>query len=63
MGEWKVYSQVIGSTRKYIAGRIIDITKPQHGGNMEYVEDMGYIEDKEGAERIANELNKNPLHI
>ena len=56
VGEWKVWSQVFDDTRKYIVGRIMDTTQPQHGGNMEYV-DMRYTEDKDYCEQLAAVLN------
>lgn len=33
--EWKVSSQYIGSEKMYVAMRILDISQPQHGGNVE----------------------------
>ena len=56
-GKWQVWSQVFDGIRKYIVGRIIDTSQVQHGGNMEYVPGMGYIEDKEHCEEFAAELN------
>ena len=56
VGEWKVWSQVLGDVRQYIVGRIKDTTQVQHGGNMEYV-DMRYTEDRDYCERLASELN------
>ena len=57
VGEWKVWSQVLGGVRKYIVGRIMDTTQVRHGGNMEYV-DMHYTEDMNYCERLASELNR-----
>ena len=56
-GKWKVLCQVFDGTRKYIAGRVIDTSEPQHGGNMEYAPDASYTEDRGYCERLAAELN------
>lgn len=33
--KWKVSSQYINGEKAYIALRILDISQPQHGGNVE----------------------------
>ncbi len=33
--EWKVSSQYIGGKKMYIALRVLDISQPQHSGNVE----------------------------
>lgn len=47
--EWKVSSQYIGGKKMYIALRILDISQPQHGGNVEtkgeYSTDRGSVQD------------------
>lgn len=31
-GKWKPYCQFFGDTKVYIAGRILDMSQPLHGG-------------------------------
>ena len=33
--KWKVSSQYIGGEKMYIALRVLDLSQPQHGGNVE----------------------------
>ena len=54
-GPWKVFSQMIGDTRKYIAGRQIDTSKVLHAGNIEYHGEYG--DDKDSVEIICAMLN------
>ena len=54
-GKWVVFSQVLGGTRKYIVGRVLDTSKPVHSGN---VENHGvYTADRSKAEALAAKLN------
>ena len=39
----------------YIAGRIVDATKPLHSGNVEYI--GGYETDRNIAQKRADDLN------
>jgi len=57
MGAWKVLSNSINGKRMYIIGRVLDETKPMHGGNVEY--HGGYVEEsqKEAAEETAIAMN------
>lgn len=55
-GRWKAYSQYIGDTKKYIAGRQLDMSRPLHGGNIEY--SGGYEENKGTVVSLCEELNK-----
>ena len=54
-GSWKVFSQVIGDTRKFIAGRQIDMSKPLHAGNIETYGD--YTTDRESIHILCVKLN------
>ncbi len=54
-GPWRVFSQIIGDRRMYIAGRQIDPTQPLHGGNVEYC--GGYMEDRAAVEQQVSDLN------
>jgi len=55
-GRWKAYSQVIGDSRLYIAGRQLDLSQPVHGGNIEYSGD--YSEDRDAVNELCNKLNE-----
>ena len=54
--EWKVTSNIIGDSMRYAVYRIRDINEVDHSGNREFAGD--YIEDKQTAMLIAEELNK-----
>jgi hypothetical protein len=58
-GEWKAYSQWIGDTYMYIAGRQKDMSQPLHGGNIEYVGE--YEESKENIVALCKKLNKSEI--
>lgn len=55
-GPWKVTSQVIGDCKKYAVYRLIDINEVDHSGNREFAGE--YVEDKQAALFVAQELNK-----
>ena len=55
-GKWVAYSNVIGDKKMYIAGRILDTSKPLHGGNIEH--NGGYSADREVVLKHCGELNK-----
>ena len=57
-GEWKVFSQVLGSERKYIVGRQLNMSELLHGGNVEYVQGMCYTASESAAESICKTLNE-----
>lgn len=55
ISEWKVSNQYIGGERMYIAMRILDISQPQHGGN---VETRGeYSTDRDAVQALVDMLN------
>lgn len=54
-GEWRVSSNNIGGTKYYIAYRLLDIQKVDHGGNREYAGE--YESDKKKVEKLVDELN------
>lgn len=54
-GKWKAYSQYIGDTYMYIAGRQKDMSKPLHGGNIEYKGQ--YEESEEKVTALCETLN------
>lgn len=54
-GKWKTYSQYIGDRWLYIAGRQLDMSKPLHGGNVEYAN--GYTEDEASVVELCERLN------
>lgn len=52
-GAWKVFNNPgIG----YIVGRLKDVSKPVHGGNVEYYGKYG--EDRNEKQQIADKLNR-----
>ena len=53
---WQVLSQMLGSQRMYIVGRLIDSSQPLHG--VEYAPDSRFTTDREEAEKLAEALNK-----
>ncbi|GHU47286.1 hypothetical protein FACS1894120_5190 [Clostridia bacterium] len=36
-GQWKIASQDIGGEKRYAVVRVKDTSKPEHGGNREYL--------------------------
>lgn len=56
IGEWKVYNQVIGAERAYIAGRQLDMSEPLHGGNVEYR--GSYERNRTQVQRLCDKLNR-----
>lgn len=54
--EWKVTSNPIGGKTLYGVYRLLDINEVDHSGNREFAGD--YIEDKQTAMLIAEELNE-----
>lgn len=57
-GPWKVTCQMLGDTMKYAVVRIINLSETEHAGNREYT-DHGYMESREEAVAIADQLNTN----
>lgn len=57
MNKWKVYSNYFGNAWYYRVGRILRANEPFHSGNVEWHGD--YMQDKQEAEKIAQELNNN----
>lgn len=55
-GKWRVYSNFINGYKFYIVGRLLDDSKPLHGGNVEY--HGGYTDNRLEAEAGADFLNK-----
>ena len=55
-GPWKVQSNTIGDTRKYIVFRQKDMSKLLHSGNMEHR--GGYVESEEAAQHLCDQLNR-----
>lgn len=53
--EWRVQSNIIGKREMYVAYRLLDVTLPMHGGNIEY--SGGYSEDEDAVQRLVDELN------
>jgi len=47
---------VLDDVYKHIATRILDISEPIHGGNIEHI--GGYTSDKESVEKLCNYLNE-----
>lgn len=56
-GPWKVTCQHLGDVMKYAVVRIINLDEVEHNGNREYT-DHGYMESREEAVAIADQLNK-----
>lgn len=54
-GQWKPYSNRIGQTTMYIAGRQLDMNQPLHSGNIEHHGD--YTTDRESAHILCVKLN------
>lgn len=53
---WTVTSQFICGKLMYAVCRVKNVSRPIHSGNLEFA--TGYIESKEEAEKIANNLNE-----
>lgn len=54
--KWKVSSQYIGGEKMYIALRVLDLSQPQHGGN---VETKGnYSVDRDSVQDLVDQLNR-----
>ncbi len=53
--EWKVSSQRIDGEKMYIALRILDTSKPEHGGNVETKGE--YSIDRDSVQHLVDELN------
>lgn len=56
MSKWKVTSQYIGDKKMYAVYCNINDFEPDHSGNREYA--TGYLDSKEQAQRIADDLNE-----
>lgn len=54
-GKWKPYSQMLGDTRMYIAGRQKEMAQPLHGGNIEHA--GCYSENRDAVVVICDNLN------
>lgn len=55
VSEWKVSSQYIGGERMYTAMRVLDVSQPQHSGN---VETSGkYVTDRDAVQALVDKLN------
>ena len=54
-GKWKVTSQRINGEKLFAVYRLRNVDELDHSGNREYA--SGYMDDKEKAEKWANELN------
>lgn len=54
--EWRVSSNIIDGEEMYIVYRLRDVSEVDHSGNREYY--GGYTKEKELAEILAAELNK-----
>lgn len=54
--EWKVTSNYLCDTKVYAVYRLKDASKTDHSGNREFA--TGYIEDKQRASDIAEEMNQ-----
>ena len=55
VGAWKVYSNLINGEKKYIVGRVKDVSKVEHSGNVE--NSGGYESDRSVAQQRADALN------
>lgn len=55
-GYWKPYSQMVGDTRMYVAGRQKDMSQPLHGGNIEHA--GGYSENRDAIILVCDNLNE-----
>lgn len=55
-GKWERTCMVLDDVYKHIATRILDISEPIHGGNIEHI--GGYTSDKESVEKLCNYLNE-----
>ena len=54
--KWKVSSQYIGGEKMYIALRVLDVSQPQHGGN---VETKGkYNTNRDSVQNLVDRLNR-----
>ena len=56
--KWTVLSRMLGREKMYIVGRRRDPSEPLHGGNVEYAPDSRFTTDREKAEKLAEDLNK-----
>lgn len=57
--EWKVSSNYIGDTKKFIVYRLCDASTVDHSGNREYATE--YISNRNEAEEIAKRLNSDNI--
>lgn len=55
MSKWKVTMQYIGEKKMFAVYRNLKDYEPDHSGNREYA--TGYMESKEQAQKIADEMN------
>lgn len=53
--KWEVSSQYIGGEKMYIVLRILDISQPQHSGNVETR--RKYNSDRNSVQELADKLN------
>ena len=54
-GEWKVTSNPIGGKTLYGVYRLLDVNEVDHSGNREFA--GNYVEDRQIAELVAEQLN------
>lgn len=56
MTKWKITSQFLGEKKMFAVYRNLKDDEPDHSGNREYA--TGYMESKEQAQEIADEMNE-----
>lgn len=56
MTKWKITSQFLGEKKMFAVYRNLKDYEPDHSGNREYA--TGYMESKEQAQEIADEMNE-----
>ncbi|MGN0744366.1 MAG: hypothetical protein ACI4MZ_03740 [Christensenellales bacterium] len=56
MTKWKITSQFLGEKKMFAVYRNLKDYEPDHSGNREYA--TGYMESKEQAQAIADEMNE-----
>ena len=54
--KWKITSQFLGEKKMFAVYRNLKDYEPDHSGNREYA--TGYMESKEQAQEIADEMNE-----
>lgn len=56
MTKWKITSQFLGEKKMFAVYRNLKDYEPDHSGNREYA--TGYMESKDQAQEIADEMNE-----